>query len=51
MTATHPHWWTDDPDPAVAEGDHNGARTVNQSRKACLRDFAGRVRRCVVPRD
>jgi hypothetical protein len=45
-SSVHPHWWTDDPDPAVAEGVHNGARTVNRWREAYLRDFADRLRRC-----
>jgi hypothetical protein len=44
-SSVHPHWWTDDPDPAVAEGVHHGARTVNQWRDAYLRDFADRLRR------
>jgi hypothetical protein len=39
----HPNWWTDDPDPAAAEGIHRGARTVNEWRVAFLRDFAGRL--------
>ncbi len=42
----HPNWWTDDPDPAAAEGIHRGARTVNQWRVEVLRDFAGRLERC-----
>ena len=41
----HPNWWTDDPDPAAAEGIHRGARTVNQWRVEFLRDFADRLRR------
>lgn len=41
----HPNWWTDDPDPTVAEGVHRGARTVNQWRGEFLRDFADRLRR------
>jgi hypothetical protein len=40
-----PNWWTDDPDPAAAEGIHRGARTVNQWRVEFLRDFADRLRR------
>jgi hypothetical protein len=43
---SHPHWWTDDPDPAAAEGIHAGARTVNQWRVEILRDFAARLDRC-----
>ncbi len=45
-SAAHPRWWTDDPDPAVAEGIHPGARTVSQWRVEILRDFAGRLERC-----
>ena len=44
-SSAHPNWWTDDPDPAAAEGIHRGARTVNQWRVAFLRDFADRLRR------
>jgi hypothetical protein len=47
--SAHPHWWTDDPDPAAAEGIHPGARSVNRWREAFLRDFAARVRRCQTP--
>lgn len=43
-----PNWWTDDPSPAVAEGVHQGARTVSQWREAFLRDFAQRLERCRV---
>jgi len=45
-SSVHPHWWTDDPDPAAAEGIHAGAKSVNQWRDAFLRDFATRMRRC-----
>ena len=41
-----PNWWTDDPSPAVAEGVHQGARTVSQWREEFLRDFAQRLERC-----
>ena len=44
-----PNWWTDDPDPAVAEGGHHGAKTVNRWREAFLRDFAVRMKRCQSP--
>ena len=37
----HPNWWTDDPDPAAAEGVHAGAKSVSQWRVDFLRDFAG----------
>lgn len=42
-----PNWWTDDPSPALAEGPHRGARTVNVWREQYLRDFAGRLARCL----
>jgi hypothetical protein len=45
----YPHWWTDDPDPAVAEGVWQGARTVNRWREEYLRDFAQRIKRCQAP--
>lgn len=47
--ATHPNWWTDDPNPALAEGPHRGARTVNVWREDYLRDFAARLERCRTP--
>ena len=43
----YPNWWTDDPDPAVAEGASQGARTVNRWREEFLRDFAERMKRCL----
>jgi hypothetical protein len=46
---TRPHWWTDDPSPAVAEGVHQGARTISQWREQFLRDFALRLERCRTP--
>jgi hypothetical protein len=42
---THPHWWTDDPAPELAEGVHLGARTVSVWREAFLRDFSERMER------
>jgi hypothetical protein len=45
----HPNWWTDDPDPAVAEGIHHGAKTVSRWREEFLRDFAARMKRCASP--
>jgi len=44
-SARHPHWWTDDPNPAVAEDGHAGARTVSRWREQFLRDFATRMDR------
>lgn len=42
-----PNWWTDDPDPAVAEGPHQGAKTVSRRRREFLADFAARLDRCL----
>lgn len=39
------NWWTDDPDPRVAEGPHHGAKTVSRWREAYLKDFAARMER------
>jgi hypothetical protein len=44
-SATHPNWWIDDPDPAVAEGNVPGAKSVNRWREDFLRDFAERMKR------
>jgi hypothetical protein len=46
---SHPQWWTDDPDPAAAEGVHAGAKHVSRWREAFLRDFASRLERAVHP--
>lgn len=43
--AGRPNWWTDDPDPALAEQKHYGAKTVNRWREDFLRDFAARFGR------
>jgi hypothetical protein len=45
-----PNWWTDDPSPALIEGPHRGARTINLWREDFLRDFAARLQRCQSPR-
>ncbi len=47
--AALPNWWTDDPAPTLAEGPHNGARTISQWRAEFLRDFAERLERCRQP--
>ena len=44
-----PHWWTDDPAPAAAEGVHHGAGTVSQWRRDFLADFAARLERARTP--
>ncbi len=49
--ANHPsgqyeNWWTDNPDPAFAEGVHQGAKTISRWRKEFLSDFAQRMQRC-----
>jgi hypothetical protein len=41
-----PHWWEDDPDPALAEGEYPGAKTVNKWRRKYLRDWQKRMDRC-----
>jgi hypothetical protein len=47
--ARYPNWWTDDPNPAVAERDFAGAKTVSKWRENFLRDFAARLERCKAP--
>jgi len=42
----YPKWWTDDPDPALAEHENPGAKTVNRWREDYLGDFATRMLRC-----
>jgi hypothetical protein len=44
-SARYASWWTDAPDPALAEGAHQGARTVNRWRAEFLRDFQRRLER------
>jgi hypothetical protein len=44
-SSRHRNWWTDDPDPAAAEGIHAGARSVSRWRVEFLRDFAARLAR------
>lgn len=50
--ATHPdseltNWWTDNPAASMAEGEHQGARSVSIWRKDFLDDFAARMDRCL----
>ena len=40
-----PHYWTDDPAPALREGNRNGAKTVNTWRRDYLRDWQWRMDR------
>jgi hypothetical protein len=49
VASRYPNWWTDDPDPALAEGICQGAKTVSRWREAYLRDFAERMKRCQSP--
>ncbi|MFM2081993.1 MAG: hypothetical protein RL380_684 [Verrucomicrobiota bacterium] len=48
-SAHFPNWWTDNPDPVLAEREFQGAKTVSRWREDYLRDFAGRLMRCVAP--
>jgi len=45
-----PNWWTDDPSPLYAEGEHHGAKTVSRWRREYLTDFAARMKRCEFPK-
>jgi hypothetical protein len=45
----YPNWWTDDSNPAAAEGMTQGAKTVSRWREEFLRDFAERMKRCQSP--
>jgi len=40
-----PNWWIDSQDPAKAEGDYPGAKTVNKWREHYLRDWETRMNR------
>ncbi len=40
------NWWTDDPSPELAVGEHLGAKSVSQWRVDFLNDFAERMERC-----
>jgi len=46
----YPNWWTDDPDPQLAEDGHIGVKTVNRWRLDFLKNFAKRLKRCRVPK-
>ena len=48
-SSKYPNWWTDNPDPALAEGEHEGARTISKYRVEFLSDFAARLERCRSP--
>ena len=48
-SAKYPNWWTDNPDPALAEGVHQGAKTISKHRVEFLSDFAARMERCRSP--
>ena len=39
-----PNYWTDDPDPALAEGDRAGAQTVNRWRQDYLDNWRQRMK-------
>ena len=41
------HWWADILDPEWAEGEHMGAKTLNQYREMYLRSFQDRFERCI----
>ncbi len=46
-SSKYPNWWTDNPNPEFAEGEHIGAKTVSRWREEFLKDFAKRMERCV----
>lgn len=46
-----PNWWTDDPRPEFATGEHFGAQTVSRWRRDYLRDFAERLDCAAAPED
>jgi hypothetical protein len=48
-SSRYPHWWTDNPDPALIEGNQQGAKTISRWREDYLRDFAARMERCKIP--
>lgn len=50
-SSKYPNWWTDNPNPEFAEGEHIGAKTVNQWREEFLKDFAKRLKRSACVKD
>ncbi len=48
-SARFPNWWTDDPNPAVAEAGQPGTKHISRWREEFLRDFAARMLRCQEP--
>lgn len=48
-SSAHSNWWIDDPDPALTEDIHPGAKSVNQWRVDFLTDFARQMQRCKIP--
>jgi len=48
-SALYPNWWTDDPNPAVAEAGQPGTKHISRWRREFLRDFAARMLRCQKP--
>ncbi len=50
ISPKRPHWWIDNPDPALAEADKPGAKTVNRWRGDYLRDWATRMDWCRKPK-
>jgi hypothetical protein len=45
----YPYWYTDNPDPALADHGEQGAKTINRWRQDYLTDFAVRLLRCKQP--
>jgi hypothetical protein len=45
------NWWTDNPNPEFAEGEHIGAKTVSKWREEFLTDFAKRMERCATAKE
>ena len=45
-SSKYPNWWTDNPDPALAEDGFQGAKTISKYRVEFLSDFAARLECC-----